>query len=180
MSETATPRGIRIIDRLSSIASVGASVALVLMAINIVVDVVGRTFFHSPFMGTLELTSFWWMPTLTLLAFAVTERHQEHIKVTLLLDSLPRRMRELVEGSVGVLATLLLLVLAWFTLQSALDAEEIRLAANSSPPVPIWPFKFVAFAGVLLLALQTAATSYRHFAGLMPSEDSLATEGDVV
>nr|WP_325210860.1 TRAP transporter small permease [Salinibacterium sp.] len=164
---------------MSDAMSLGAAIALVLMAVNIVIDVIGRSLFNSPFAGTLELTSFWWMPTLTLLAFAVTERHQEHIKVTLLLDSLPVRMRQIIEGSVSVLATLLLLALAWFTLANAIDAEELRLAANSTPPIPIWPFKFVAAAGIAMLAVQMAATAYRHFAGLLPRADSLATEGDV-
>lgn len=173
------PRVIRVIDRMSEILSYGASAALVLMSINIIADVIGRSLFHSPVMGTLELTSFWWMPTIALLAFAVTERHQEHIKVTLLLDSLPLRMRQIIEGCVSILATLLLVALAYFTFVNAFDSAEIRLAANSTPPIPIWPFKFVAAIGVSMLALQTAATAYRHFAGLLPREDDLATEADV-
>lgn len=157
---------LRLIDRLSGLVALFAALALGLLVITVFVDVMGRTFFRTPLSGTLEMTAYWWMPMITLLSFGFTERAQEHIKVTILLDALPLRLRQIVEGTFALLAAALLLALAWYALQEALYAASIGKTTPSRPPIAIWPFTFVAVAGVTLLALQVAATSYRCFAGL--------------
>ena len=141
---------------------------------------VGRSLFHTPFTGTLEMTAYWWMPMLTLLAFAFTEQQQEHIKVTILLDVLPPRMRQIVEGCFGIIATLLLIALTYYTLREALSSAALQKTTPSKPPVAIWPFMFVAVAGVGMLALQTAANAYRYFAGYLPEKNELDSEADAV
>lgn len=165
------PSGIRAIDTMSAVAGYGAAIALVLLAASVFVDVVGRTLFNTPLTGTLEMTTFWWMPALTVLAFAYTEQRQEHIKVTILLDTLPPRMRQIVEGSFGLLATALVLALAWYTLMEAIRSGRIQETTPGTPPVAIWPFRFVAAVGLAMLALQFAATTWRHFAGLPARAD---------
>jgi TRAP-type C4-dicarboxylate transport system permease small subunit len=173
------PVGIRLIDRMSIVFTYGATIGLVLLALTIFVDVIGRTFFNTPLPGTLETTAYWWMPVLTLLAFADTERRQEHIKVTILLDALPPRLRQYVEGSFGILASGLLVALAYYTLVDALESTRYREVTASSPPVAIWPFKYVAVAGIGMIALQVAATTYRHFAGLYVQNNDLDSEADI-
>ncbi|MBO6716723.1 MAG: TRAP transporter small permease [Rhizobiaceae bacterium] len=170
---------LRMIDRLGNLFAFGAAAALALLALHVFFDVLGRAFFNRPLSGTLEMTAYWWMPMLTLLAYAYTEQKQEHIKVTILLDALPMRMRQLVEGSFGILAVALLVALTWFTLIDALESAEIGQTTASSPPVHIWPFKFVAVAGVALLALQVAATTIRYFAGVLPQRAEFDTDADI-
>lgn len=174
------PAVIRLIDRLSDIFAFGASAALVLLVLNVFVDVIGRAFFSTPFSGTLEMTENWWMPTLTLLAFAFTERRQEHIKVTILLDALPLRMRQIVEGAFGILATTLLAALTFYTMVSALESTEVQQTTAGTPPIAIWPFKLIAIVGVGLLTLQLAATSFRYFAALLPQKEEFDTDADTV
>lgn len=169
-----------LIDRLSNLAAIGAAVALVLLVVNVAIDVIGRTLFHSPLPGTLEMTSYWWMPGLVLLAFAYTERKQEHIKVTILLDALPPRLRQIVEGTFGLLATALLVALAYFTLTDALRSGSMGQTTPSSPPVAIWPFKFVAFVGISLLCLQVGATAVRYFLGHLPDTGATDSEADTL
>lgn len=159
---------LRLIDRMSAVFAYAAAAAVILLALNVFIDVIGRKFFNTPFMGTLEMTAFWWMPTLTLFAFAFTEQRQEHIKVTILLDALPVRMRQIVEGSFGILATGLLVALTYYTLIDALRSAGFQQTTPSAPPVAIWPFKFVAVAGVAMLSLQAAATTARYFLGQLP------------
>lgn len=166
------PAVIRVIDRMSIISTYGATIGLVMLALTICVDVIGRAFFNSPLPGTLETTAYWWMPVLILLAFADTERRQEHIKVTILLDALPPKMRGIVEGTFGILATVLLMALAYYTLLDALKSANYGQVTASKPPIAIWPFKFVAVAGVVMLSLQVAATTFRHFAGYYLEKDS--------
>ncbi|GKY89962.1 TRAP transporter small permease subunit [Sinisalibacter aestuarii] len=174
------PAILRVIDRMSDIFAFGAATALVLLAVNVLIDVVGRAFFNTPLHGTLEYTENWWMPALTLLAFAFSEKHQEHIKVTILLDSLPLRMRQLIEGSFGLLTVILLMGLTWYTLSSGLESASYRQTTAGHPPVAIWPFKLLAAIGVAMLTLQIAATTLRQFLGMMPTARSLDTDADIV
>ena len=174
------PLMIRLVDRLSDVAGVGAAVILGLLTLNVIVDVLGRTFFGRPFAGTLELTTYWWMPGLVLLSFPFAERVQEHIKVTMVLEALPLPARRVIEGTIAALVAALLAVLAYFTLQDALASAAMGQTTNSRPPVAVWPFKFVAVAGVALLALQSAATSYRFFSGRLPRRDALLSEADAL
>ncbi|WP_180900729.1 TRAP transporter small permease subunit [Martelella soudanensis] len=173
------PAIIRLIDRMSGLAGILAAAAVVMLVVNVFVDVVGRTFFSAPFQGTLEMTANWWMPTLVLLAFAFTEREQEHIKVTVLLDVLPPRMRRYVEGVFGLIAAGILLALTVYTFQGALKAEHIGQTTAGTPPVLIWPFKFVAFAGVGLMTLQTVATAWRYFTGHLPRVHEYSNDADL-
>lgn len=174
------PALLRLVDGLALALALIAGVALVLLAVNVLVDVTGRAAMNRPFPGTLEYTQNWWMPTLTLMAFAFTEWKQEHIKVTILLDTLPAKMRRMVEGVFGLIATVLLLVLAYHAFNEAMDAAAFGKTTSSSPPVAVWPTMFMAPAGVLALALQTAATSFRYFSGRYPLPDTIHAEGEAV
>jgi TRAP-type C4-dicarboxylate transport system permease small subunit len=170
---------LRLADRLGDIGAVLGAAGVVLLVLNVVVDVVGRLIFQRPFPGTIEYTTYWWMPMLALLAFAFTERRQEHIKVTILLDALPLRFRQIVEGVFGLIATGLIVALAVYSWESAMRAYDFQEVTASSPPVAVWPFRFVAVIAMGLLALQSAATTWRYFAGDLPRAHDYDTEADV-
>lgn len=174
------PGWIRAVDKIALGLALLAALALILLAVNVFFDVLGRAFLKKPLPGTLEMTAQWWMPMLTLLAFAYTEKRQEHIKVTILLDTLPPRMRQLVDGCFGLIATGLLIGLAWHAWHEAMDSFGYGETTSSLPPVAIWPFKYVAVIGVAALALQSAATSFRYFTGRLPCADYDAQEGEAV
>lgn len=171
---TPIPLPLRMIDRLSDALAVLAAVGLILLALNVGADVIGRAFFNAPVTGTLEMTAYWWMPILTLLAFGATERRQEHIKVTILLDTLPPRLRQLVEAVFGLVTCALLTWLAWHASAQAIESAGYRETTASTPPVVIWPFKFVAIAGVGMLALQTLASVWRYATGVLPIDHTPA------
>lgn len=173
------PWPLRAVDRLSDLGGIVAAAAVVLLVANIVADVVGRLVFHAPFPGTIEYTTYWWMPTLALLAFAFTEQRQDHIKVTILLDALPPRMRQIVEGVFGLLGTGLIAALCYYAWHDAMRGYNFQEVTASSPPVAVWPFRFTAVAGMALLALQSAATTYRYFAGLLPESHGQDAEADL-
>lgn len=170
------PLVLRIIDRFSSIAAVGAGIAMVALLVNVAVDVLARTIGGRPLGLTLELTTYWWMPVLVTLAYALTEQGREHITVTVLLDRLSNRMRRIIEGGFSGLSTAIVSVLAWFTIVDAAGATEIRQAANSVPPLEYWPIKILAAAGLTLLALQMAATTFRILSGRMVFVDQVTAE----
>ncbi len=173
------PLPIRVIDRLTDVVAVFGTAGVILLVLNIVIDVVGRLAFHAPFPGTVERTTYWWMPTIALLAFAFTEKRQEHIKVAILLDALPLRMRQIVEGVFGLLATALIIALAHYSWEDAVRSYDFGEVTASSPPVVVWPFRFVAVIAMAMLALQSAANAYRYFAGQLPKAHEYDTEAEI-
>jgi TRAP-type C4-dicarboxylate transport system permease small subunit len=154
----------RLIDRLSAAMLVLAGLAMGLMVATVAIDVLGRSLLSRPLPGALEVTTYWWMPMLTLLALGQAEKMGEHIRVTLLLDRLPDRLCAGVEAAVCLLAAGLVLLVAWYTWDEALRGAAIGRTTASRPPVPIWPFVFVAVAGLGVLALQLLASALRHAA----------------
>ena len=100
--------------------------------------------------------------------------------MTILLDALPPRFRQSVEGSFGVLAVVLLAMLTRHAWVEAFDSAKVGQTTASSPPVAIWPFKYVAAVGVSLLTLQLAATTLRHFLGLAVQDHDLDSEEDAL
>jgi TRAP-type mannitol/chloroaromatic compound transport system permease small subunit len=174
------PLVVRAIDGLSNLAAYVAAVAVVLLVVEIVVDVVGRMVFNAPFPGTIEHTTYWWMPALALLAFGYTELRQEHIKVTMLLDALPLRMRQIIDGAFCLITTLILVALAYYTWHDAVRSYNFDETTASSPPVLVWPFRFVAVAAMIVFALQSAVTTWRYFAGQLPKQHEYDTEADFI
>lgn len=173
------PLPLRVIDRISSVAAVAAGFALVALALNVAADVLARATTGRPLQQTLELTTFWWMPLLIALSYALTEREREHITVTLLLDRLPDRTRRYVEGSFTALGAALVVLLAWYATADAIAATEVRLAAPSTPPLAYWPAKILGATGLWLLALQLAASTYRNFSGNV-YDNEMPIEGEAV
>ncbi len=162
-----SPWPLRLIDRLSALFAILAAGALVLLVCTVTIDVAGRSLFHRPLPGALEITAHWWMPMLTLLAMGFAERAGEQIRVTLLLDALPARLRHGVEGAFALASAALLALLAWYTLQEALHGAALGRTTASRPPVAIWPFAFVAVGGLVMLALQCLASAWRGFARMV-------------
>jgi TRAP-type C4-dicarboxylate transport system permease small subunit len=171
-AERPEPLLLRVIDRISGIAAIGAAFALWALLVNVVVDVLARTFSGRPLGLTLELTTYWWMPLIVGLAYAITERANDHITVTLLLDRLAPKLRRMVFGCFSAIGALLVAALAWYTLQTALEAAEVRLIANSNPPLEYWQIHFLTFLGLALLAVQLLARAIREFSGHLDAVES--------
>lgn len=178
LRERREPLVLRAIDRLSALAAIGAGLALVALILNVAVDVLVRAAGGRPIGQTLALTTYWWMPLLVTLSYAITEREREHITVTMLLDRLSRKTRRYVEGAFSAVGAALVLALAWYTSADAVDAAQIRLAANSVPPLEYWQTKILAAIGLSLLALQLIATTVRHLLVNNAPEPGLVAEGD--
>jgi TRAP-type C4-dicarboxylate transport system permease small subunit len=175
-----SPLLLRVIDRASAVAALVAGLALVSLILNVAVDVILRATDGRPLGRTLEMTTYWWMPLLITLSYAITEREREHITVTMLLDRMPTRSRQYVEGAFSAVGAAVVAALTWYTILDAVASTEIRLAANSTPPLEYWPAKILAAIGLSLFTLQMAATTFRHLTGRSTFADDLTTEADAV
>lgn len=175
--ERRDPLVLRIVDRVTAIAAIGSAVALWALLINVAIDVLARALSGRPLGLTLELTTYWWMPIIVALSYALTEQRGDHITVTILLDRLSPSMRRRVDGTFSAIGAGLVGLLTWFAAVAAVDAAEVRLIANSNPPLEYWQVKFIVLIGLALLAIQLAARSFRQFWGRGASTHDLEDEG---
>jgi TRAP-type mannitol/chloroaromatic compound transport system permease small subunit len=90
-----------------------------------------------------------------MLAAAYALQKNAHVRIDVLSARLSKRTRDVIEllGHVFILApvSLVLLWLSWPYFQESFRQGEISSNAGG---LPVWPAKFLIFAGVLLLCLQ--------------------------
>lgn len=142
--------------RLINLAFLSASgVFIVLMMLHITLDVVLRNA-GIAVQGSLEIVSFYYMVCLVFLPMGYVELHNEHIRVDLFVQMMPR----MVQLALYVLACLLALVffgmLGWQTLLDALKSTRAAETAMANFTFYIWPARWalpVGFAGLCLAAL---------------------------
>lgn len=163
MAETTRiePRLYRAIDAMNRTFAVIGGVACFLLAINIIVDVIGRSLFGSPLPGTLDLTTYAWMPTLVALGFGYALLRNDHIRVSLLTGSAsPAAQR--VAQLVSMLAVAVVAVaLAYYGVQKAMDAMAYGESAVGAPWLVVWPFRWVVIVGLIGLTAQAVVDFMR-------------------
>lgn len=155
------PAWVRAVDRFTTglVWVVGALV--VLMALNIIIDVVGRNVLNMSIYGTTELVSFVWMPGIACLALGYAQFRNEHIRVTLLLENLSPRAERVLDVFAELVALLLavwIIQLCWYEFT---DSRALGETATGLTWLPKWPGRLclvLAYAGVIAGA---AARLYR-------------------
>jgi TRAP-type mannitol/chloroaromatic compound transport system permease small subunit len=90
-----------------------------------------------------------------MLAAAYTLQNNAHIRIDIVSSRLSKRTRDVIEllGHLLILApfSLILLWLSWpYFLESFMQGET----SSNAGGLPVWPAKFLIFAGMLLLCLQ--------------------------
>ena len=148
------PFFMRLIDRcVVASAMVSAAMAFVLMA-HIIINTTMRYVSDVQILGTIEITSNWWMVLMAFPVFALAQRNREHIDVTVVTDLMPEAHRIFCHilvriGSMGIV--LLIAYLGWL---HALDMAKIEEYALGAVKIPIWPMRFVVPFGMVLFAIQ--------------------------
>ena len=152
------PLWVRLISTLSTILVVPSGVICIALMLHVIADVIGRTVFHHPLPGTLEITSNWWMVSLVFLAFGYAQMRGEHIRATMLTDLLSPAWRRGAEIGAMVIVCALATAMAYFGWTVAVASHGIREAVNGG--IAVWPSRFVVPIGCAALMLQCVATIY--------------------
>ena len=127
---------------------------MLVMMVHIVADVVARLVFNHPFNGTMEIVAGYDMVAVIFFPLAYVTHFEGHIKVELFTRGLSPHASAVLDVIVGVVC---LVMLAWFTWQSALSAyisymsdEQLETAASL---VTIWPSRLAIPIGLFLMAV---------------------------
>lgn len=154
-------------------------VALTVMVLIVAYDVLLRNFFGSALNGVSEYVSEWLMPATILFALAYTEHKNEHIRVTLVEDSIGPGPQKVLRLVAQLIVVAIAVVLAWSSLQLAIDSFGIHeTVPMGTDLLPVWPIKIAVFFGWLWLTIQT----FSKFVGILierpqiePASDPSAT-----
>jgi TRAP-type C4-dicarboxylate transport system permease small subunit len=121
------------------------------MTLVTVVDVAERYFYNHPLPGALELSELL-MVFLVFGAFAMTELHNAHVDIDVVVTRLGPRGQALCESFAALLSAGLWGAITWRT---ALHALNVRSAGETTPNLglPVAPFVWVAAAGSALFTL---------------------------
>ena len=123
-----------------------------LMMILITLDVSLRFLFRAPIMGSVEIVQFM-LVIAVFFGLAHTQRAGENIRMTLLVDSLPVRLQAAIDAVTGLVTTGLCVAIA-YAFYYHISGRYGRVLTTDLLEVPLWPFKALAMAGVVLLVVQ--------------------------
>ncbi|MFC1534302.1 TRAP transporter small permease [Thermodesulfobacteriota bacterium] len=126
-----------------------AFIALMVMMSIVVANVIGRIFFKSPVMGTLEVAGFAGVIVVAV-AIGLAQRENRNVFVDIIISRFSERLRIIADCFTYILSLIAVGFLFWAVTESAIDAltqGEITLTLS----LKTYPFRFVWAAGLLLL-----------------------------
>jgi TRAP-type C4-dicarboxylate transport system permease small subunit len=147
-----------------------AGLATLVMMVIVVANVIGRYLFNAPIPGAFEVSQS--VLTVTIfLSLALTQFHDGHIKVVILTRLLPLRGRRWVAVLMLLVAASLFAIASYATLEFAWESYLVNEQERGSIQYPLWPVKFVVFAGLVLLCIQYLLSAAR--AVVVPDPDDI-------
>ncbi|MBW1805700.1 MAG: TRAP transporter small permease subunit, partial [Deltaproteobacteria bacterium] len=124
---------------------------LLIMPIPVFIDVVSRLTFKGSIPGGVEIEEFF-MLFIVFLGLAFTQVDEGHIRIDIVVSRFPKWVGNVLDNFTFVISTLFFFLLAYLLVKSGI--EKIRIQEVSyALAIPIWPFRFVAALGSLVLAV---------------------------
>lgn len=94
----------------------------------------------------------WFCAAASFFAMAHAFKHGDFVRVTLLLESVPARLRRVLEAGSLLIATISVGYLAWWANRFTYDSWSFHEVAQGLLPIPIWiPQASFAIGSILLL-----------------------------
>jgi len=146
---------------------IAGTAALMLMALHVIADVVGRLAFNQPVYATTEIVSFYYMVAAVCLPLAYIELRDDHITVEVLYGKLPLWMRRVVFVFSALVTALFFGLFAYQSWLDSLRATAAREVVMGNAFIEIWPSRYFLPVSFGLLVITTLLRALR--AMLMPA-----------
>ena len=166
----------RAYGRLLQACGVLSAVSIFIMLVLVVANVIGRYLFNAPITGAFEITESLLVVSI-MLGLALTQYYDGHIRVTILTRRMPARWARLAKIATLLLGALFFAWCAYATWKFALESYSFKEQEWGTITFPLYPFKFVVFLGVVLLAVQFFLDMINEIAGNPPEGRPTTTEG---
>ncbi len=137
---------------------------VVVMMLLTTFDVAGRTFFSRPIPGSIELGEFM-LAIFGVLGMAYTHFAGANVKVTMLTDILPSRLRNATECITSFLSLVIMAMLSWHGAVSAIEEMHVGTTTDNLG-LPTFPIYGLLSFGAGLLSLVILVRLMEHFLGI--------------
>ena len=169
--------GTGLMDRVGSWSAIVGATAVLALMLLMTADAIGRKLVGRSLPGALEASESL-MVIAVFLPLMYVQRKGGHIVVTVATRALPRRWQELMDAIATFVGFLLFAVIVWVVGGKAWGSFLSREIRIGTVVFPVWPFRGVMTAGLLLFAVQLAVSSFGHFRRSRLAEDDFTEPGD--
>jgi len=142
----------KVLARINASLVMVCGVVLFFFMFTVVSDVTGRYLFLKPVPGTLEVGESV-LALVVFLGWAAVLARGDHIRVSILLDSLPPRWHAWLELLPLAVGFALIFPIAWYGLSFALESYKFK-ETGLTYGIPLYPGKIALFIGCTLFAIQ--------------------------
>jgi TRAP-type C4-dicarboxylate transport system permease small subunit len=163
MNELSTDKeNSRLLNAVDRWCLAAAAVCMLFMALVVVINVVGRYFFHSPLPATIELVG---LAAAILISFSLlpSQLHNRNIAVPIVVEKLGQRAMKVFAICSLALSLCIVGVLMWTAVHLAWEMLS-QFEVTSVLRVPLAPFRFVWALGCALLFIILIIQFVRSFA----------------
>lgn len=146
----------RFVTWLNTAFLVISAIFVVLMMLHVTADVLLRSVSNVGIIGTLEVVSYYYMVCAIFLAFGYVEMHNEHIRVDLFVQQMPRSAQVVLYILACLAGFVFFGLLAWQSMIDALRATASQETIMSNFLFYVWPSRWalpIGFIGCLLAIL---------------------------
>ncbi len=141
---------LRVIENGLTYLSTGVIIFVMLF---VCAEVTMRYGFNAPIPGHLEGAELL-LPIIVFLAVSYTQAREGHVGMTLVVDALPPRPRQVLEITTHILSMLICAVLTWFGVKYASQLFRYDDVTMSPPYWRTWPSAAAISLGYFLMALR--------------------------
>lgn len=154
----------RLLDTLYGMAGLLAGLSMIGVLIAVLISIVGRQIdWHVPGM---DAYAGYFMAGAGFLALASTFKHGEHIRVTLLLNSLAARGHRRLDIFALCAGTLLAAAFAYFSIKLVLDSHTYNDISTANDATPLWIPQVSMAVGTVLFLVSLVDELIRRLRGL--------------
>jgi TRAP-type C4-dicarboxylate transport system permease small subunit len=139
------------VKKISSIMDILAGICIFSVMLLVVSNIILRTFFKQPILGTYEMVGFL-IGIAIALALAHCAFQNGHVAVSIVMDRFSDRIKSFTAIIVQIASLLFAFAAAWSLVKFG-DAMKIRGLVSPSSAIPVYPFIYLVALGVLGLGL---------------------------
>ena len=145
-----TVKGIRVTEKIFMIIALAMLLGMMFLGTG---DVLGRYLFNNPIKGAMEGSQLL-MAGVALLCWGYTQASKSHIRIDLLIDRYPQRIRRVMD-LIGLTLTMITFgLVTWQSTVIAIEAlRQHRMLDNIN--LPLFPFKLMVPTGAMVLCLES-------------------------
>lgn len=165
---------VRFVEKFSSVISVIAMISLCCMALLTTADVIMRWVFVKPITGATEYVQVFWI--IAALSFGLTTMADEHTKVDLLTNKLPRVIRKPLNALTVLLCAVFCFVMTYCLMENAMYSKSCNIVYWQSD-FPEW-ISMTAFAvSFFVMGVASLAMVIKEWVKDRPENDETKEEG---